>query len=191
MRWNWQLSGWPKFTWNAQRLAKAEELFLTGGGVLLGSVRHLEEADKTSLTIEAMSIEALTTSEIEGEILDRASVQSSIRWQLGFGNNRRRVGEAESGIAEMLVNLYRSYADRSAMTCCSAGIACWRAAGVIFTMSAATDATKIRCKWSRDRSTHRTYISKRRLRSGCRTRCAGSSTGSIERHQARRRRCRH
>ncbi len=110
MQWNWQLSNWPKFSWNEPRLAKAEDLFLTGGGVLLGSACHLADDDKASLTVEAMSAEAVTTSEIEGEILDRASVQSSIRRQLGFGNDHQRVGNAENGIAEMMVDLHRSYA---------------------------------------------------------------------------------
>jgi Fic family protein len=63
------------------------------------------------LIIEAMSTEALTTSEIEGEILDRASVQSSIRRQLGLGADNRRVTPAEQGIAEMMVDLYRSFAE--------------------------------------------------------------------------------
>jgi Fic family protein len=111
MPWNWQLSRWPEFTWDRQGLDKAEALFLTGGGVLLGSVRHLEDDEKASLTIDAVSAEAVTTSEIEGDILDRASVQSSIRRQLGFGDDLRRVGDAENGIAEMMVTLYRSYAE--------------------------------------------------------------------------------
>src|SRR5947199_7996566 len=58
-----------------------------------------------------MSTEAVTTSEIEGEILDRASVQSSLRKQLGLATDERRVRPAERGIAEMMVELYRSFAD--------------------------------------------------------------------------------
>jgi hypothetical protein len=57
-----------------------------------------------------MSTEAVTTSEIEGELLDRASVQSWIRRQLGVANDKRNVRPAEQGIAEMMFDLYRSYA---------------------------------------------------------------------------------
>jgi Fic family protein len=39
-----------------------------------------------------MSTEAVTTSEIEGEILNRDSVQSSIRRQLGLSTNRWKAG---------------------------------------------------------------------------------------------------
>ncbi|HVT11807.1 MAG TPA: DUF4172 domain-containing protein [Fimbriimonadaceae bacterium] len=56
-----------------------------------------------------MSTEAVTTSEIEGEILDRGSVQSSIQRQLGLAADNRRSGPKEQGIAEMMVDLYRGY----------------------------------------------------------------------------------
>jgi Fic family protein len=72
-------------------------------------VKHLAEEDREQLTVEAMSTEAVTTSEIEGEILDRASVQSSIRKQLGLTTDNRRVCPAERGIAEMMVDLHRSF----------------------------------------------------------------------------------
>jgi Fic family protein len=111
MPWNWQKSDWPIFTWNRTRLEKAEQQFLLGGGVLVGTIKHLPEKDRQQLTVDAMSTEALTTSEIEGEILDRASVQSSIRKQLGLTVDERRVRPAEQGIAEMMVDLYRSFSE--------------------------------------------------------------------------------
>jgi Fic family protein len=111
MTWNWQKSDWPNFVWDRARLEKAEQQFLLGGGVLVGTVKHLSEEDRQQLTVEAMSTEAVTTSEIEGEILDRASVQSSIREQLGLSADKRRVGPAEHGIAEMMVDLYRSFSE--------------------------------------------------------------------------------
>ena len=109
MKWNWQLPDWPNFTWDKARLAVAEEQFLVGGGVLIGTVKHLGEDDRNQLTVEAMSAEAVTTSEIEGEILDRASVQSSIQRQLGLAADNRRVSPSEQGTAEMMVDLYRTF----------------------------------------------------------------------------------
>jgi Fic family protein len=66
--WNWQRSEWPNFFWDANRLRKAEAQFLIGSGASGGTVRHLGAEDQEQLTIEAMSAEAITTSEIEGEI---------------------------------------------------------------------------------------------------------------------------
>jgi len=111
MTWNWQQTDWPDFHWDRARLATAETHFLVSGGVFVGSVRHLEKEERDQLTIEAMSTEAVTTSEIEGETLDRASVQSSIRKQLGLATEERRMRPAERGIAEMMVDLYRSFAE--------------------------------------------------------------------------------
>jgi Fic family protein len=110
MRWNWQQTDWPRFTWDESCLAKAEERFLLGGGQFLGTVKHMASEDRDQIAVEAMSNEAITTSEIEGELLDRDSVQSSIRRQLGLTTDQRRVQPAEQGISEMMVNLYRNHA---------------------------------------------------------------------------------
>ena len=83
MTWNWQQSDWPHFTWSQDRIALAEQQFLVRGGSPAGHREALGEEERNQLTVEAMSTEAMTTSEIEGEILDRASVQSSIQRQLG------------------------------------------------------------------------------------------------------------
>ena len=110
MSWNWQKPDWPKFRWENSRLAVAEKEFLVGGGMLAGTVKHLGEEEREQLTVESMSMEAVTTSEIEGEVLDRASVQSSIRRQLGLAADKRHAQPAEQGVAEMMVDLYRSFA---------------------------------------------------------------------------------
>jgi Fic family protein len=111
MTWNWQHPDWPNFTWAENRLGKAEERFLVGGGVFLGAAKHLGRDDHDRLTVEAMSEEALTTSKIEGELLDRDSVQSSIRRQLGLDTDHRKVKHAEQGIGEMMVHLFRHFAE--------------------------------------------------------------------------------
>jgi Fic family protein len=111
MTWNWQKPDWPNFRWDRARLENAEKQFLVSGGIFVGTVRHLDKEECDQLTVEAMSTEAVTTSEIEGEILDRASVQSSLRKQLGLATAERRVRPAERGIAEMMVDLYRSFVE--------------------------------------------------------------------------------
>jgi Fic family protein len=110
MTWNWQQPDWPKFAWNQSRLVIAEQQFLVAGGVIIGAVKHLGEEDRNVLTVEAMSTEALTTSEIEGEILDRASLQASIRRHLGLTADNRKVAPAERGVSEMMVDLCKSFA---------------------------------------------------------------------------------
>jgi len=108
MLWNWQQPGWPDFTWDHSQMAALERRFLLGGGVLIGSVKHLDDSERDRLRVEIMSSEAQTTSEIEGEILNRASVQSSIQRQLGLFDDKRRATPAEQGIAELMVDLWRT-----------------------------------------------------------------------------------
>ncbi|HLO41744.1 MAG TPA: Fic family protein [Phycisphaerales bacterium] len=110
MVWNWQHSDWPEFQWNCDRISQAEKRFLLGSGILLGVVTHLDASDRDRLIVEAMSDEAVTTSQIEGELLNRDSVQSSIRRQLGLDTDNRRVQPAERGIGEMMVALYKDFA---------------------------------------------------------------------------------
>jgi Fic family protein len=105
MAWNWQKPDWPNFRWDHTRLEVAEKQFLVGGGVFVGTVRHLGKEERDQLTVEALSTEAVTTSEIEGEILDRAGVQSSLRKQLGIATDEWRVRPEERGIAEMTIDL--------------------------------------------------------------------------------------
>jgi Fic family protein len=110
MTWNWQQPDWPNFNWNRSRISAAEEQFLLCAGVVFGTVQHLVEDEQNQLLVEQMSGEALTTSAIEGEILNRASVQSSILRQLGLTSpDKRRVIRAEQVIAEMIVDLHRSF----------------------------------------------------------------------------------
>jgi len=54
MEWNWQRADWPDFSWQRSRLLRAEEQFLVGGGVFLGSVSHLDPADRDQLTVDAL-----------------------------------------------------------------------------------------------------------------------------------------
>lgn len=110
MTWNWQRPDWPRFKWDAARISAAEEQLLLRAGFAIGAVQHLGRDAHNSLIVELMSAEAVTTSAIEGEVLNRASVQSSIQRQLGLASpDGRRVMPAEQGIAEMMVDLYRSF----------------------------------------------------------------------------------
>jgi Fic family protein len=111
MAWNWELDNWPSFEWDRGPLRPYEARFLMDGGAYSGTMKHLLSPEREGLLIDAISTEALTTSEIEGEILDRASVQSSIRKELGLTPTKRNVKPAERGVAEMMVNLYRTYAE--------------------------------------------------------------------------------
>lgn len=110
MLWNWQQPDWPHFRYDKSVLAPLEAKFLLKSGLLLGSYTHIKEDEKNTLTVELISEEALKTSEIEGEYLNRDSVQSSIRRYLGYGSDQRRIPAAEQGISQLMVELYQNFA---------------------------------------------------------------------------------
>lgn len=111
MEWNWTKAEWPYFTYDAAALEALERRFLVASGEVIGAVRHITDDERDMLRIELLSDEAVKTSEIEGEMLDRLSVQSSLRRQFGLDADNRPVKPQERGIAEMMVDLYGSYAD--------------------------------------------------------------------------------
>ncbi len=110
MVWNWQLENWPEFTWDSSRLAKLEADFLYNAGVLKGELRHIQDEDKDYLKVELLSTEALMTSQIEGEMLNRDSLQSSIRRNFGLQDDRRQIPASEAGVSDMMVRLYKTFA---------------------------------------------------------------------------------
>ena len=110
-RWNWQQSDWPRFRYDKSVLESSEAKFLLHGGLLRGALLHIRDDDKSALTVELISDEAVKTSEIEGEFLNRESVQSSIRRNFGLATDPRRISPVEQGIADMMIDLYRTFAE--------------------------------------------------------------------------------
>ncbi len=109
MTWNWQKPNWPHFHWNAGALSEQEALFLREVGVVFGALKHVEGGQQSSLVIELISTEAIKTSAIEGEILDRSSVQSSVRRNFGLDTDNQRILPAEQGIADMMLDVYHGW----------------------------------------------------------------------------------
>ncbi|MBY6059623.1 Fic family protein [Leisingera daeponensis] len=110
MPWNWKMPGWPGFQYDASALEPLERHFLLSSGEILGAVHHVSHSEREQLRIELLSDEAMQTSAIEGEILDRLSVQSSLRRHLGLAPDSYPAKPREQGVAEMMVDVYSSFA---------------------------------------------------------------------------------
>ena len=110
MTWNWEQPDWPEFTYASKALEPLEKQFLLQSGEFIGACKHIGPDDRETLKIELISDEAVKTSAIEGEILNRDSVQSSLRQQLGLGVEQPGVKPAERGISKMMLDLYRGFA---------------------------------------------------------------------------------
>jgi Fic family protein len=110
MAWNWEHPDWPNFTFDSAALEPLERQFLLQSGEFIGAYKHIGPDDQQTLKIELISEEAVKTSVIEGEILNRDSVQSSLRHQLGLGVEQPGVKPAERGISQLMVDLYGGFA---------------------------------------------------------------------------------
>jgi len=106
--WNWQQKDWPNFSYDKHLIKSEEELFLTEAGLFLGIAKSITKNDKKFLQIDIIGSEAFKTSEIEGEILNHQSLQSSIRRNFGLSASEKPTPK-EDGIAEMFTDLYHNF----------------------------------------------------------------------------------
>ncbi len=106
IKWNWRHESWPHFTYDLEVLKVLEQQFFYNTGTVLGVLKHVQDQEKEDFLVDILCNEALKTSEIEGEYLDRDSVQSSIKQNLGLTTDKQKVQPAAYGISEMMVDLY-------------------------------------------------------------------------------------
>ncbi len=99
MAYNWQLSDWPNFRYDLSGLHDSLLLLAERTGRASGLLQGLAPGAQVEAAIIIMVAEALKTSAIEGEILSRKDVMSSIRKNLGLepgapGGDKRAQGAA-------------------------------------------------------------------------------------------------
>lgn len=109
MKWNWQRKEWPNFVWEKEALEEFEQAFLKKAGILLGASKHLNTNNKKLFMSQMITDEAIKTSEIEGEYLNRESVQSSVRKHFGLASLNQKILPAEAGISEMMIDVYKTF----------------------------------------------------------------------------------
>lgn len=112
MKWNWQQPKWANFECNTSAFKKAEETFLHESLKLIGATSIITEDEQNKFKVELMSEEALKSSKIEGELLSRDSVASSLLRQLGLAPelSDHQANDKEKGIAALIVNNYQTFA---------------------------------------------------------------------------------
>lgn len=111
MLWNWQQPSWPHFHYSASQLFPIDKQFLQGSGGLLAVLNHFSEGERQQFIVQLLSTEGEESARIEGELLKRESLQSSIRRHFGLQDNRshHRISVQEKGMAELLCQVYENY----------------------------------------------------------------------------------
>lgn len=109
MSWNWELPDWPKFNYDPSEIAHQERQFLLSVGSAGAFLKTIKKQEYKQFIVEILSLEGAESSRIEGEILDRESLQSSIKKHFGLNAIQRQKGERESGMAQVLCDVYESF----------------------------------------------------------------------------------
>jgi Fic family protein len=109
MPWNWELPDWPKFSYDPDRISPLERQFLLSVGSASAYLKTIDEQEYNRFIVEILSLEGVESSRIEGEILDRESLQSSIRQHFGLQTTLKRGNDKESRMAGLLCNVYESF----------------------------------------------------------------------------------
>ncbi|WP_432709866.1 DUF4172 domain-containing protein [Pedobacter sp.] len=106
---NWQRNSWPHFNYKLVKIEEMLHQFAEKTGLITGLVKALPANTKMKAIIEVMVSEAIKTSEIEGEYLNRKDVMSSIRNGLGLVDKHQASDLKAKGIAELMVDLRQTY----------------------------------------------------------------------------------
>ena len=85
MKYIHQLDIWPHFTWEYEQIASVLGTVRNRQGRLLGRMEALGFLLRSEAILQTLTLDVLKSSEIEGEILDRSQVRSSIARRLGMG----------------------------------------------------------------------------------------------------------
>lgn len=107
MPWNWELSKWPEFDYDPALIAEQEKQFLLRVGNACAFLKTIPEQEYKRFVVEILSSEGLKSSQIEGEILDRESLQSSIKRH--FGMSHKKETRKESQMANLLLSAYETF----------------------------------------------------------------------------------
>jgi len=103
-KWIWQQSDWPKFYYDINKLISDIEASSRLIGRLEVMCRSLNENDILEISENVLSEDAIETSAIEGEILKRISVRSSIRKKLGLSLKIDHSNIITDSLIEMLLD---------------------------------------------------------------------------------------
>ena len=80
----YQITGWPSFKWDAEKINLVLTEVRHQQGKLLGRMERLGFALQSEATLQTLTLDVLKSSEIEGELLDADQVRSSIARRLGI-----------------------------------------------------------------------------------------------------------
>ncbi|HXI87220.1 MAG TPA: Fic family protein, partial [Parvularculaceae bacterium] len=107
-----ELPDWPQFRWDHKALAEPLAAVRHRQGRLLGRMEGLGFALKGEALLSTLTEDVLKSSEIEGEVLDRDQVRSSIARRLGIDIGALTPADRHvEGVVEMVLDATQKFTD--------------------------------------------------------------------------------
>lgn len=105
-----QLPDWPKFNWSHERIAKQLATVRHRQGRFIGRMEGLGFPLRAEAMLQSLTEEVIKSSEIEGEVLDKNQVRSSIARRLGMDIGAILPADRHvEGVVEMMLDATQNY----------------------------------------------------------------------------------
>jgi Fic family protein len=105
-----KLPDWPAFRWDSDRLAKPLAAVRLHQGRLIGRMQALGFHQQDEAVLTTLTEDVLKSSEIEGEILDKDQVRSSIARRLGMDIGALPPADRNvEGVVEMMLDATQNF----------------------------------------------------------------------------------
>jgi Fic family protein len=106
----WEQPGWPEFRWDDTALIEPLAAARLQQGRLLGRMQAMGFDLQLEAQLQALTEDVLKSSEIEGEILDHASVRSSLARRLGVEDAALLPADRRTeGVVEIMLDATRNF----------------------------------------------------------------------------------
>jgi Fic family protein len=107
-----ELLPWPRFRWSDEEIAKALSEVHRRQGLLTGRMQALGFQLQQEAELSTLTEEVIKSSEIEGEILDRDQVRSSIAGRLGMDAGGLPADDRNvEGVVDMIIDATKNFAE--------------------------------------------------------------------------------
>lgn len=105
-----ELKEWPNFSWDHESLGAMLVQIRHQQGRLIGGMESIGLHPRDETFLHTLTQDVLKSSEIEGEILDRSSVRSSVARHLGMENAAlKSLDRNVEGIVEMIIDATQNF----------------------------------------------------------------------------------
>ena len=109
-QYNHELPNWPNFQWDQKKLFRPLATLRHRQGRLMGRMETLGFSLREEATLQTLTHDVLKSSEIEGEILNRDQVRSSIARRLGMDTGALAPMDRNvEGVVEMTLDAIQNY----------------------------------------------------------------------------------